>query len=675
MKKITWFLPVAVIILTIGCKEVTGGQAGLDMANLDTTVMPGTDFFQFATGGWNVANPIPDEYSSYGSFDKLGEQNQVQVRMLIEELSKTKHKAGSVAQKIGDLYRISLDSVKLNKEGDAPILEQIATIRNATTREEVIALMTSMRRSGLAAFFGLYVGADDKNSSMNILHAYQGGLGIGDRDYYLLQDDASKKIREGYISLIEKQFINTGFTAEEASKASSAIMKIETTLAIAHYEKEKLRMPELNYHKWDVAQLNDSVAPFDWGAFFKGAGIRNLKFLNVSQPEPIAAAIGLINTASVEDLKAYLNWTVINRAAGYLSDNFINADFDFYGRQLSGTLTLQPRWKRAVNTVNGFLGEAVGQLYVETYFPPKAKRRMLKLVENLKASLGERINSLEWMSDETKAKAQEKLGAFYVKIGYPDKWRDYSALEIRDDSYWANIVRACEFENDYQLSKLGKPVDKDEWLMNAHEVNAYYNPSTNEICFPAGILQPPFFFMNGDDAINYGAIGVVIGHEMTHGFDDQGRKYDKEGNLSEWWMADDATRFNERSRILVSHFDSIVVLDNLHANGTYTLGENIADNGGLQVAYNAFLKTRQSKSEALIDGYKPKQRFFLAYANLWAGNTREEEMIRLTMNDSHSLGKWRVNGSLPHINAWYEAFNITKKNPMYLPVEKRASIW
>jgi putative endopeptidase len=417
------------------------------------------------------------------------------------------------------------------------------------------------------------------------------------------------------------------------------------------------------------------VAKFNWTLLFQSAGIHQLKELNVGQVKPLAEVAKIISTASMDDLKAYLKWNIVNAAANYLSDQIVNTSFDFFGKQLGGAKVIRPRWKRTVSTINNALGEEVGQMYVAKYFPEKAKERMLKLVDNLKISLGERINNLDWMSDATKAKAQEKLKSFIVKIGYPDKWRDCSKLSIKKDSYWANIMRSTEFEYNYMLDKLGKPVDKSEWLMSPQTVNAYYNPTTNEICFPAGILQPPFFYMNADDAINYGAIGVVIGHEMTHGFDDQGRKYDKDGNMKDWWTSADAKNFEKRAKVMVDFFSNIVVADGVHANGEFTLGENIADHGGIQVAYNAFLKTEESKSNEKIDGFTPAQRFFLAYANLWAGSIRNEEILRLTKIDPHSLGKWRVNGALPHIQAWYDAFQISKKDSLYIPPQKRVSIW
>jgi len=682
MKKL-FYLPIALIMISFAsCNNADkkqDGEAtkdkGLDIANLDTAAIPGDDFYRYATGGWSDANPIPDEYGRYGSFDQLRENNQEQIKGIIEEMGKTQHEQGSIAQKIGTLYNLGMDSVKLNTEGAAPIMDQLAEINAAASTEDIIKLAGKIRRYTTPPFFALFVGADDKNSSMNIAHIYQSGLGMGERDYYLSADDASKKLREGYVELMVTQFKNAGYTEEDAKTAANAVMKLETTLAKSHFAKEKTREPELNYHKFKVSELDKSVAKFDWNTFFEAAGIKNIDEINVSQVEPVVTSINLIQKSDIKDVKAYLSWCLINSAASYLNDDFENANFGFYGKMMSGRLSLQPRWKRTVNTINGALGEAVGEIYVEKFFPAQAKERMLKLVDNLEKSLSERINGLEWMSAETKSKAQEKLSSFTVKIGYPDKWRDFSGLDIKNDTYWANIVRSSEFEFNYMLDKLGKPVDKSEWHMTPQTVNAYYNPTTNEICFPAGILQPPFFYMNADDALNYGAIGVVIGHEMTHGFDDQGRKYDKNGNLSDWWTEDDANKFNERAQVLINHFDNIIVLGETHANGRFTLGENIADYGGLQVSYNAFMKTDEAKNNAPIDNFTPQQRFFLAYANLWAGNIRDEEIMRLTQIDPHSLGKWRVDGTLPHIDAWYEAFNITDQNKLFIPKDERASIW
>jgi putative endopeptidase len=663
--------------MTINCtpRKTSAPVETLDLSSLDTTIAPGTSFYQYATGGWQEANPIPDEHARYGSFDQLREENQEQIRHLIQELGATTHPDGSNAQKVGTLYAIAMDSVKLNSDGAEPIRAQLDEIASAGDTKAIIRLMATVSRYASNPFFGFYVGADDKNSTMNIAHLYQSGIGMGDRDYYLLQDDHSKELREQYVKLMETQFENAGYPGEEARRAAANTLRIETALAEAHITREMRRVPELNYHKMAVADLGQAVAPFDWDYYFEEVGAKGIDSLNVSHVEPVKAAIAVIGTEPLEALRDYLSWKVIDSAAGYLSDNFVNANFDFYGKALSGSKELRPRWRRAIDAVNGAMGEAVGQLYVEKHFPPQAKERMLQLVDNLSEALGERIDQLPWMSDATKAKAHEKLGTFIVKVGYPDKWKDYTSLEIKEDSYWQNRVRAAEFAYAEMIDELGKPVDRDKWYMSPQTVNAYYNPSSNEICFPAGILQPPFFYMDGDDALNYGGIGVVIGHEMTHGFDDQGRKFDKDGNLTDWWTEDDARRFDERARVLVDYFDNIAVLDTVHANGTFTLGENIADHGGLQVSYQAFQKTEQARQGESLDGFTPNQRFFLSYANLWAGNIRDAEILRLTRVDPHSLGKWRVDGALPHIGAWYEAFGIQSDDPMYLPEEERASIW
>ena len=674
-----FFIPfvVLIIMLNISCseKKSTSQSSGIDVANLDTTTLPGVSFYQFATGGWQEANPIPDEYARYGSFDKLRENNQVQLQELIQELVSQDNTYGTNAQKVGDMYSMGLDSLKLNNDGASPIIPHLNQIAEAKSKEDIIRVMVEVSKIASNPFFGFSVGPDDKNSEMNVAHMYQSGIGMGDRDYYLLEDEHSQNLRIGYATLIETQFQNAGYNEPDSKRAALNVMKIETELAQAHVTREMRRMPELNYHMMLVSELNKKVTPFEWNAYFEALGASNLDSINVMQIEPIKAAVSIINKESVEVIQDYLSWKIINSAANYLSDDFVNANFNFYGKMLSGSEELLPRWRRTIDVVSGSMGEAVGELYVQRYFPPEAKERMLNLVDNLTLSLSERINNLDWMDSETKEKAQEKLGTFIVKIGYPDKWKDYSLLEIKDDTYWNNRVRVAHFAYNEMIEELGKPVDRSKWYMSPQTVNAYYNPSSNEICFPAGILQPPFFFMDGDDAINYGGIGVVIGHEMTHGFDDQGRKFDKDGNLTDWWTEDDATRFDERAKVLVEYFDNIVVVDTVHANGTFTLGENIADHGGLQVSYNAFQKTAQGQSEEKIDGYTPAQRFFLSYAGLWAGNVRDAEVLRLTKIDPHSLGKWRVDGALPHINAWYEAFNIDSSAPMYIPNEKRASIW
>lgn len=619
---------------------------------------------------------MTDEYSRFGSFDLLAENNRKQLCGLIEELAAKKDNApGSIAKKIGDLYNMSMDSVRLNKEGVTPIKAELDRLGAVKNTSEIYPLIAELNKKGIYPYFGTYVSADDMNSNMNMVLLVQGGLGMEERDYYLKDDDQTKQIRKEYQLHVAKMFRLAGYDEAVSDKAVKAVMAIETRLAKAARSLEELRNPHANYNKKDIETLKKEFSPFNWDVFFPSVGLNNLKEVNVGQPMALKEVSRIINTVPLGEQILYLQWNLINTAADYLSDDFAAQNFDFYGKTMSGKKEMKPRWKRAVETVNNALGEAVGQMYVEKYFPAAAKDRMMGLVKNLQTSLGERIKNLAWMSNETKEKALEKLATFHVKIGYPDKWKDYSSLEIKNDSYWANIERASAWAHNEMIAKSGKPVDKDEWLMTPQTVNAYYNPSTNEICFPAGILQYPFFDMNADDAFNYGAIGVVIGHEMTHGFDDQGRQYDKDGNLKEWWTKEDAAGFNKRAQVMVNYFDSIQIAPGVYANGKLTLGENIADQGGLQVSFQAFKKATEASPLKEENGFTPEQRFFLSYANVWAGDIRPEELLRLTKTDVHSLGKWRVNGALPHINAWYEAFHITEKDPMFLPVDKRVSIW
>ena len=670
------FIALALMATSCNSKKEAAQKGGIQIANLDQTANPRNDFYQYACGGWMKANPLTDEYSRFGSFDQLAENNRSQIKSLIEDLAHQQSQQGSVAQKVGDLYNIAMDSAKLNADGVAPIkgyLEKIEALDNRAVLSECVA---GMHRDGFGPFFGLYVGADDMNSSMNMAQLYQGGLSLGEREYYLDNDDHTKEIRAKFEEHVVKMFQLAGFTEEEARKAATDVMKVETRLAETTKSAVELRDPHANYNKITVAQLKKEVPGINWDAYFTTIGLKDLQEVNVGQMAEIKTVADLLTKENMDVLKSYLQWNVINTASSYLSDDFVAQNFDFYGKTLSGTKEMQPRWKRAVSSVNGVLGEAVGQMYTDKYFPAAAKERMVKLVSNLQKALGERIQGLEWMSAETKAKALEKLAAFHVKIGYPDKWKDYSSLEIKNDSYWENIVRSNHFDYDKMIAKAGKPVDKDEWLMTPQTVNAYYNPTTNEICFPAGILQYPFFDMNADDACNYGAIGVVIGHEMTHGFDDQGRQYDKDGNLKDWWTAEDAKNFQERAQVLVDYFSNIQVLPDLKANGELTLGENIADHGGLQVAYQALQKAMAENPLGNDEnGFTPAQRFFLSYANVWAGNVRDEQIRLQTKSDPHSLGRWRVNAALPHIGMWYEAFDVKEGDALYLPVDQRASIW
>ena len=650
--------------------------AAINPANMDTTVAAGTDFYEYACGGWIKNNPLKPEYARFGTFDQLLENNQEQLRVLIEELSATPHEAGSVAGKIGALYAMGLDSTKLNADGVAPIKEELAAINALATKSDVSKMVATLHKEGMAPFFALFVDADEKNSAMNIVQLYQAGIGMGDRDYYLLEDEGSAKMRDAYRAYINKLFTLAGSSPEQADAAVDAVMKIEKAIAEISYGREDLRDSQKNYNKLAYEDFKKIESPLDWDVYFESMGLAGLKELDAKQINFYKDMSEALRNTTVDEQKYYLAFNLLSAAAPYLSDDFVDADFEFYGKVMSGKQEQQPRWKRSLNTVNGALGEAVGEMYVEKYFPASSKEKMLTLVGNLQTALSERINGLEWMSDTTKAKAQEKLAAFTVKIGYPDKWRDYSGLEIKDDSYWANVRRSNIFDMAYQLADVDKPVDKSRWHMNPQTVNAYYNPTTNEICFPAAILQPPFFNPDADDAVNYGAIGVVIGHEMTHGFDDQGRNYDKDGNLIDWWTAEDAVRFKERADKLVDQYDQIIVIDTLHANGRFTLGENIADHGGLLVAHQAYLNSlKGKKTPAPIDGFTNEQRFFLGYATLWGQNIRPEEIRRRTKIDPHSLGKWRVNAALRNIAPFYAAFDIKEGDPMFMAPADRVVIW
>ena len=677
MKKIYYPL-MALALVATGCsnKKAESTQSiGIRMENMDTTAKVGTDFYQYATGGWQKLNPLTDEYSRFGSFDLLAENNREQLKGLIEGIASQENETGTVAQKIGDLYNIAMDVERLNQDGVAPIKADLDRINAITDRGEIAALMGEMNYVDM--FFAMYVDADMMDSKKNLLQTIQSGLGMGERDYYLDETETMQNIRAEYRKHIAAMFTLAGFTEEQSTAAVEAVMSIETRLATAHYTQVLLRDSEKNYHKMTIDELKADFTGFNWDAYFAGCQAQAANEISVSQPEPIKEAIAIINDADLDAVKYYLSWKLINGSASYLSEAVEAQNFAFYGKVISGKQEQSPRWKRAVSTVDGSLGEAVGQMYVKKYFSEDAKHRMETLVKNLLTAFGQRVDNLEWMSDETKAKAHEKLSTFYVKVGYPNQWRDYSPLVIDNKlSYWDNMKAVNAFNTAIMMEKLSKPVDKEEWLMTPQTVNAYYNPTTNEICFPAGILQYPFFDMEADDAFNYGAIGVVIAHEVTHGFDDQGCNFDKDGNFNNWWTAEDKARFDERTAVMKDYFDNIVVNeDGLHANGAFTLGENIADHGGLQVAFHALKNAMAEQPLETVNELTPEQRFFIAYAGVWAGNVRPEEIIRRTKTDPHSLGKWRVDGALPHINAWYEAFGIAETDPLYLAPENRVSIW
>lgn len=677
MKTRKYVVAAAFAAMLAGCAgQKQTNTIGIDLANMDTTVAAGQDFYEYACGNWMKSHPLTAEYSRYGSFEVLDENNRKQLRELIEGIASKQNEPGSLGQKIGDVYNLAMDSVMLNQQGAEPIKAELQQIAAMKDKSEIVPMITQLLNQGVGSYFSSFVYADPKNSDVNMFQLNQGGINLGEKEYYLDNDSATINIRENYKKYIVKLFTLVGCSEAEATQKMNDVMEIETAIAKESFDAVQQRDPEANYHKMAYADFKKQFAGFDWDAYVKGLGIKaEIADLNVSQLEPIKEVVRLINTLPVSKHIAYLQFNLIDAAASCLSDDFVNARFDFYGKVLSGRQELSPRWKRAVSAVDGMLGEAVGQMYVEKYFPAAAKERMVKLVKNLQAALSERIDAQDWMSDSTKLVAKEKLATFHVKVGYPDTWKDYSNLDIKKDSYWANSCRASKWALDDNYSRLGKPVDKEEWLMTPQTVNAYYNPSTNEICFPAGILQYPFFDMNADDAFNYGAIGVVIGHEMTHGFDDQGRQFDKNGNLRDWWAAGDAERFNERVKVMADFFSNIEVLPGLKANGQLTLGENIADHGGLSVSYLAFKNATKDAPLATESGLTPEQRFFLAYANVWAANVRDEEIRSRTKSDPHSLGRWRVNGALPHIDAWYEAFHITPNDPLYIAPENRVKVW
>ncbi len=668
--------PIMALTLLTACGGQQTLQTGIDMANLDTTAAPGTDFYRYATGGWTDAHPLTAEYARFGSFDLLAENNRLQLRELIEGVAAQTNEAGSIADKIATMYNSAMDSVSLNKQGLEPIREDLQSIAACYDAKELFRLYSSLQVKGISGMFGYYIDADIKDSKNNLLQVRQSGLHMGQKDYYLDTDSATVAIREAYKQYMSNMFLRCKVAKEEdCAQRVSDVLAIETRLAKASKSNTELRDDEANYHKMATSQFYKQYPGLQLQHYLSIHGADKARELSVGQPDFMKEVEAIWNDTPLQTLKDYVSWQLIDAASSYLDDAMRAETFAFYGKVMSGRQEDRPRWKRAVSATESALGEAVGQLYVEKYFPAAAKERMTQLVRNLQVALGERIDAQEWMSDSTKAVAHDKLNAFIVKVGYPDKWKDYSKLEI-GRNYWTNIKNVAAWENfDEVERRLNKPVDNTVWYMTPQTVNAYYNPTTNEICFPAGILQPPFFDMNADDAFNYGAIGVVIGHEMTHGFDDQGAKFDKDGNLRQWWTAEDTKNFEERTHVMRDFFNNIEVLPGLQANGQLTLGENMADHGGLQVAFQAFKNATKDAPLSTQDGFTPEQRFFLAYAGVWAGNIRDEEIRNLTKSDPHSLGRWRVNGALPHIDAWYEAFGITESDPMFVPKSERVTIW
>lgn len=652
-------------------------STGIDPANLDTSVRPGDDFFQYAAGGWLKSHPLDAEHPMNGAFVDLEEQNTLRIQELILQYANTPQEKGSLGQKIGSLYNLRMDSVRLNREGwdpIKPVLDRIAAIKDRREYQLVTAQID--RRGESTMMYGIGVWADQRNASMNIVGVSQGGLGLGVRDYYLNDDEQTVRVREAYKTYMKNLFQMVGNDSVTAQKKMEVVMAIETRIAKASYSRVELRDIDKNYHKMTYNQLVTDFPGIDWGNVFLASGFPAFDYIDVGQPEPIHEVEKILEEASLEDLKTYAEIKVISGNTGLLSDDFRLEEFKL-DSVISGQAQDRPRWKRAVGSVSSILGEAIGKLYVEKYFPESSKKRMLELVHNLQTALAQRIDEATWMSAETKAQAKDKLENFIIKIGYPDKWRDYSGLQVDDSlSLFENMGNISEFfQLDRLQRKVNKPVDKAEWHMTPQTINAYYNPATNEICFPAAILQPPFFNPNADDAVNYGGIGGVIGHEMSHGFDDQGSQFDKTGNQCNWWTEQDKKNYEQRTKVLEEFFSKVEIISGKFINGKQTLGENIGDNGGLNIAFRAFQNAMKEHPLQQADGFTPEQRFFLSWGRVWAANTRPEFQDYLLTVDVHSPNKARVNAALPHINAWYDAFDIKKGDKLFIPKKQRAQIW
>ncbi len=675
--KTIMMMAISAFSLSLSAQETL--KSGINMGDLDQSVRPADDFYEYACGGWMKANPLPAAYSRYGSFDRLGEDNNKRINGILKELQENSYPAGTVEQKLSDLYKLAMDSARREKDGLAPVMPLIQRMEAAKTKEQLFAIQLEMMPYGDAELFVAYIGADEKNATQNILNFMQGGLTLGQKDYYVENDEATVKIREAYKKHIVRMFQLYGFKKGVAEKKMKNILKVETALAKASKSRTEMRDPIANYNKMALKEL-DALCPhlqIERQMNAKGIKSQYIQEVVVGQVEFMKAADKIFETMTPAEYRDVMEWGQIDGYTGYLNDEVRAANFDFYGKVLSGRKEDHPLWRRATSQVQSVMGEALGRIYVKKYFPASSKERMKTLVENLRIALGERIAAQDWMDDSTKVNALLKLNTFYVKIGYPDRWTDLTDLKIdAKKSYFENMRECSRFWNAWRIDHTaGKPVDRDDWHMTPQTVNAYYNPTTNEICFPAGILQVPFFDPTADDAFNYGAIGVVIGHEMTHGFDDQGRQYDKDGNMHDWWKNADAKNFTERTDKYADFFSKIKVLPDLNANGRLTLGENLADHGGLQVAYTAFLNATKRNPLPVIDGMTPAQRFFVAYAGVWAGNITEAEIRNRTKSDPHSLGRWRVNGALPHIDAWYEAFGVKAGDKMYLPKSERLPLW
>ena len=677
MKRIVMMMAMASIsMMTLAQQPLS---SGLDRTDFDSSVRPGDDFYAYACGGWMKKHPLPAAYSRYGSFDQLQESNDKRINGILSELLNNSYEEGTIEQKLSDLYKLAMDSVRRNQEGVAPVMPLIKRLEAAKTNAQLLAIQLELAPNGEQEFFYAGFGADDKNATQNILNVYQGGLTLGQKEYYLDNDKATADIREAFKQHVVKMFQLFGFSKSVATKKMQNIMKVETALAKVSKSRTELRDPEVNYNKMTLQEFQTKYPhlPLEKVMNAKGVESQYLQEMVVGQPAFLEGANLLVGSIKPAEYRDVMEWGIITGAANYLSDATVAEMFDFEGRVLSGRQENHPLWKRSTAQVERMMGEALGKIYTEKYFPESSKQRMTTLVKNLQIALGERIAAQDWMDDSTKVNALLKLNTFYVKIGYPDKWTDISDLKIdAKKSYYENILACNKFWNKWGIEhRVGKPVDRDDWHMTPQTVNAYYNPTTNEICFPAGILQYPFFEPTADDAFNYGAIGVVIGHEMTHGFDDQGRRFDKDGNMHDWWTESDGKNFTERTDKYADFFSKIDVLPDLKANGRLTLGENLADHGGLQVAFAAYKNATKYAPLGELDGLTADQRFFHAYAGVWANNITEAEIRKRTKSDPHSLGRWRVNGALPHVDAWYEAFGVKEGDQMFIPKSERLQLW
>lgn len=685
MKKTYSLLLILTFVITISADSFAQVQSSdnykpIDPANFNTAVDPNVDFYEYSNGAWLKNNPIPPEYSRWSSWNEIIDKNYIVLKEILENAAaKTNSPKGSNLQMLGDLYYSAMDTGKIEREGMNPLKEELAMIDGIGSKEDFQRVFSIMKKYRSGGLFGLFAGQDDKNSANMILNFFQGGLGMPNKDYYLKDDEKTKQIRDKYAQYMVKLFTLAGTDQMQAQEIARKIFDIETRLAKASMSRTEMREAEATYHLMTLNEVKALMPDFNFDSFFTQLGIgEDYRFqngINVGQPEFMKEVNRMLSDVSIEDWKNYLKWNLIRNAADALSSDFANADFDFYSKTLRGTEQRQLRWRESLDHVQSVMGEPLGQLFVEQKFTPETKTKALEMVANIKEAFRERLKSNTWMSDETKKQALDKLDKFKVKIGYTDKWKDYTGLQIDRSSFYNNMKNAAEFNTFLNLNKIGRPVEADEWFMFPQTVNAQYNASKNDITFPAGIMQPPFYDPNADDAVNYGAIGSVIGHEITHGFDDQGRKYDGDGNLKDWWTDEDAAKFKEQADKLVAQFGSYLVIDTMHVNGQLTLGENIADLGGIIIAYHALKKTLEGKEKQLIEGFTPEQRFFLSFSQVWKGNSRPES-LRLQVNtDPHSPGKYRVIGTIANVIEFMDAFGGKPGDPMINTDANRVVIW